>query len=436
MPSVVARAAALLPGGVTAPVLVATGGPLVLLAATGHLPPLEADGPVAWLVWFVSLAAGIVVFVVGLLGSLRWAMQRGLVSWTVLKRLRVVLMAADGSPFGRSVFALGKEASAIAVRPAKTTASVEPVVVQTTPTLPIQTPQTAPPAPRVDAAPVRRDPESADNLALRPPRSRNVPPDVWIESQRETWCKARASLIIDGRKLLKELQAVPFDAPPSVNDKFHPRMIRWENAFLALIKTYWEDNNPQSVVGVARAAGSIYESTAIGPEWARTKAGLVGAPLAWLEDQPNDCLLAKAEETPKPVEKGPVLVLRTDARSADAQEARKVLADLADKGDGYAHRLRALELDASDDGYLPEDEVLVKDAEQWMKDSNAAIAYWFAPARNLGLITGGSLIEAMMGRPGDSNIPVRAPKWRQDFVLEVENKVSELRARLNRQAAK
>ena len=407
-----------------------------MLALTGQFPPVLGDPLWAWAVWLASLTAGLFLFVLGVLGSIRWGIERGLVSWSKLKRLRVVLMFEDGSPRARSIFAFGKDVATISVAGMQSkdaTPEAAPVPVRTTTVQKSDTPFLTAVEDVASAVGGHDDPPSADDLKLRPPRSKNVPRDVWIEAQRETWCKARASLITDGHVLLRELQAVPFDAPTSENDKFHPRVTHWENAFIALVRTYWDDNNPQAIVGVARSAGSTYESTAVGPDWAGTKAGLIGSPLAWLESQPSDC--PPVITPPARPAKKPVLVLTTDRsnkRRDDADAARAELSDLADQGDEYAEKLRALDLDPDDDGYDPEDEKLVKDAEAWCEVSEDSEDYWFPSTGGFfgsSLATMASLNKAL-GMVGDPTTPVRRPVWRQHLVLRVEARVKSLRARL------
>lgn len=117
----------------------------------------------------------------------------------------------------------------------------------------------------------------------------------------------------------------------------------------------------------------------------------------------------------------------TTHRTDDANAAREEIQSLVAEGAGYAERLRALDLDPADNGYQPEDEKLVKDAEDWLTRSREIEDYWFAPGSFLTSMKLGAILgQANAG----STVAVRRPVWRQQFVVQIEQRVSELRERL------
>jgi hypothetical protein len=121
---------------------------------------------------------------------------------------------------------------------------------------------------------------------------------------------------------------------------------------------------------------------------------------------------------------GPV---QTDHRGADARNAKDEIRGLIEQGSTYAEQLRGLELDPQDDGYPPEYEQLVNDAESWITTSEEAEEYWFAasPLSAATMIAMGGLLN----RP-EGGIAVRRPIWRQRLVLRIEARVEQLKKRL------
>lgn len=132
--------------------------------------------------------------------------------------------------------------------------------------------------------------------------------------------------------------------------------------------------------------------------------------------------------TARPVpEKVPTSSLTpTSQRGEDARNAKAELGDLVAEGEGYADRLRALDLDPKDDGYQLEDEKLVKDAEAWLPRSAEVEDYWYAPA----ITSIARMMRSGMFDDSGSKNPVRRPVWRQKLVNRIEARLDDLRAHL------
>ena len=82
-------------------VLLVTAGPVVLLVRSA-LP--NSDDPLwVWLVFWTSIGAASILFLVGALGIFRWLVRHGWISWSVLRRVRIVLLPVnDGESANRS----------------------------------------------------------------------------------------------------------------------------------------------------------------------------------------------------------------------------------------------------------------------------------------------------------------------------------------------
>lgn len=250
-------------------------------------------------------------------------------------------------------------------------------------------------------------PGTPNSLAMRPTTKRDpdhrLPPSLTNEPEdsphKLDFRAERDKLIGRGLTLLDDLADVPTTAGHTVEQEWEKKITGYRFACRGHHERWWKGIK----YGPAATAGTPLPP----PPWRSSHRDRITAHLAWTVEYGWGC---------------DVVVKVTSAE--DTRDAHQEIRDLITDGNGYAERLRGLDLEV-DDPEPTEGDVaqLLADAAEWVETARDVDAYWFPPAGLLGSNLVGDALRMV-------NIPVRQPIWRQQAVRAVEGQLAVLGSRL------